>query len=151
MPLPNVITQNLDRLLLQPWMQSVPGLLARLTLGALLINHGTNKVFNGVSGLAGHLAELGWPLASLQAVLASYTEFLGGIFLVVGLFTRLAAFMNVGLFTIIVFVYHGSDPFSDRESGILFLMLSLIVFLSGPGKISVDNFLFRKNATREQA
>ena len=136
--------------MLRPWMQSLPGLLARVTLGALLVNHGANKVFNGVSGLAGHLAELGWPFATVQALLASYTEFLGGIFLVVGLFTRPSAIMNVGLFSIIVFIYHGADSFSDKESGLLFLMLSLIVLLIGPGRISVDHFLFTKNEVREQ-
>ena len=83
------------------WTQDVPSIIARVALGALLIHHGATKVFGGVSGMADHLASLGWPLATLQAYLAAYTEFLGGIFLVVGLFTRLSAAFNVGLFTII--------------------------------------------------
>ena len=146
-----MISRNLDKIFVHPWLPSASVLLARVTLGALLIHHGAAKVFGGVSGLAGHLERIGWPLATLQAYLASYTEFLGGIFLVVGLFTRFSALFNVGLFTIIVFVFHGSDPFSDKEPGLMYLVFSLIVLLTGPGRISVDHYQFRKNATHEQA
>jgi putative oxidoreductase len=151
MPLPEIVSNNLDKIMLRPWAIALPALFARVTLGALLIYHGTNKVFGGLTGLANHLSGLGWPLATLQAVLASYTEFLGGIFLVVGLLTRLSAALNVGLFTIIVFVFHGSDAFSDKEAGLLYLLLSVVVLLSGPGKVSVDHFLFKKTEERGQA
>lgn len=145
MKLPSVVGRNLHELLVKPWTHDVPSVIARVALGALLIHHGSTKVFGGVSGMAGHLASLGWPLATLQAYLAAYTEFLGGIFLVVGLFTRLSAAFNVGLFTIIVFIFHGADPFSDKEPGLMFLVLSLIVLLYGPGRLSVDRYLFTKN------
>jgi len=151
MPLPDVISNNLDKIMLRPWTAALPTLVMRVTLGALLVYHGTNKVFGGHSGLAQHLADLGWPLATVQALLASYTEFLGGIFLVVGLLTRLSAALNVGLFTVIFFVYHGSDAFSDKESGLIYLVMSIVVLLSGPGKVSVDNFLFKKTVERAQA
>ena len=151
MPFPEIFSNNLDKIMLRPWVASLSTLIARVTLGALLVFHGTNKVFGGVSGLASHLSALGWPLSGVQAILASYTEFLGGIFLVVGLLTRVSAALNVGLFTIIFFVYHGSDSFSDKESALVYLVLSVIVLLLGPGKISVDNFLFRKSGARGQA
>lgn len=131
--------------MVQPWGLVVPQSLIRVVLGALLINHGVGKVFNGTGKLGSHLAELGWPLPHAQAFLAGYTEFLGGVLLIVGLFTRLSAALNVGLFTIIVFVYHYADAFADKEAGLLFLLLSLTVLFMGPGKISVDNFVFTKN------
>lgn len=151
MNLPSVVSKNLELLMVRPWMPVLPVLIARVTLGALLIHHGTAKVFGGVSGLAQHLSDLGWPLATLQAYLASYTEFLGGVFLVVGLFTRFSALCNVGLFTIIVTVFHGSDPFQDKEAGLMYLVFSLIVLFTGPGRVSVDHYLFKKSATHEQA
>lgn len=151
MKLPNVIGRNLHEILVKPWAKDIPGVIARLALGALLIHHGATKVFGGVSGLSDHLASLGWPLATLQAYLASYTEFLGGVFLVVGLFTRLSAIFNVGLFAIIVFIFHGADAFSDKEPGLMFLVLSFVVLLSGPGRLSVDYHLFKKSEERVQA
>jgi putative oxidoreductase len=151
MNVPSIVSKNIEQLLLRPWIPTLPILLGRVTLGALLIHHGAPKVFGGVSGLAKHLSDLGWPLATVQAYLASYTEFLGGIFLVVGLFTRFSAVFNVGLFAIIVMVFHGSDPFQDKEAGLMYLVLSLMVLFSGPGRVSVDHYLFTKNATREQA
>lgn len=144
------VFSNPNALWVRPIVAPASWLIIRVTLGALLIHHGSNKVFAGVSGLANHLSELGWPLATLQAYAAAYTEFIGGIFLVVGLFTRVSALVNVGLFTIIVFVYHGADTFSDKESGLLFLVMSIATFLSGPGIASVDRYLFTKSEAPEK-
>lgn len=134
--------------MVRPLLLSVATTFARVLLGALLINHGSSKVFGGMTDMIQHLDSLGWPLATLQAYMAAYTEFLGGVFLVVGLFTRFASFVNIGLFTIIVFIFHGADAFNDQEPGLLFLTLSILVFLLGPGRLSVDWFLFTK--TEEQ-
>ena len=40
--------------------------------------------------------------------------------------------------------------FSDKEPGLMFLVLSMIVLLSGPGRLSVDRYLFKKNEGPEQ-
>lgn len=148
--MPQVSTQNRHALLVAPWATTLSVTLLRVVLGALLIHHGSTKVFGGVSGMADHLSSLGWPLATLQAYLASYTEFLGGIFLVVGLFTRFSALFNVGLFLIVVFIFHGADPFQDKEPGLMYLVWSLVVAFTGPGALSVDHFLFKKNEAPAQ-
>ena len=109
--------------------------------------HGVPKVIDGkMGGLIQDLTELGWPLPALQGFAASYIEFVGGILLVVGLFTRPIALASVILFAIITFVYLGGDPFVAREKAFLFMLMSLYVLFNGPGKLSIDHLLFKKNA-----
>lgn len=129
-------------LMTKPWMADVAHLAMRITLGTLLIYHGTGKVFDGMQGLANQLAALGWPMPTLQAFAASFVEFAGGVFIVVGLFTRPLALLNAGLFTVVTFVYHASDPFKVQEKALLFLLLSVVLAMIGPGRWSVDAKLF---------
>jgi len=130
-----------------PWMVGTWTVILRVALGMLLIFHGAPKVFEGTAGMTEKLTAWGWPLAGLQSFVATYTEFLGGILLVVGLFTRPAAIMNIGLFAIIVLLFHMNDEFATKEKAVLFLLLSMLVLFFGPGKFSVDHFIFKKNAT----
>lgn len=132
--------------LTDPWMVGTWTVILRVALGMLLVYHGSSKVFDGTAGMTEKLTSYGWPLAGFQAFLATYTEFLGGVLLIVGLFTRPAAIMSIGLFSIIVFVFFMNDPFSKKELPVVFLLLSMLVFFFGPGRVSVDYYLFKKNA-----
>jgi putative oxidoreductase len=58
-------------------------------LAAILIGYGYGKVFGGLHKMASVAASLGLP-PSLGYV-SAFTEFVGGMLLVAGLFTRLAA------------------------------------------------------------
>ena len=137
---------SFKHLFTDPWMVGTWTVILRVSLGMLLIYHGASKVFEGTSGMTEELTELGWPLPAFQSFLATYTEFLGGILLVVGLFTRPAAFMNIGLYTILTLLFHMNDAFGKKEKAVLFLLLSMLVFFFGPGRLSVDYYLFKKNA-----
>lgn len=138
---------NLTKLFTQPWLSAALPTLIRITLGVLLVNHGTHKVFDGVDGIIQGITDRGWPLPVLQAYMVTSVEFVGGILLVVGLLTRPAALMNIGLFAVITFMYHWADPFPKKEKALLFLVLSIYTFLAGPGRASVDALLFKKTAT----
>ncbi|MBK9184371.1 MAG: DoxX family protein [Ignavibacteria bacterium] len=113
-------------------------------LGVLLVYHGSSKVFDGMGDMIQGITDRGWPFPMLQAFMAAYIEFAGGVLLIVGLMTRPVALMTIGLFSIIFFVYSAADPFGKKEKALLFLFLAIYVFLSGPGKASVDALLFRK-------
>src|SRR5260370_31024125 len=62
----------------------------RLTLGAIMVSHGYHKVFGGLHHHAQFVASLGLP--AWTAYLSAFTEFFGGLLVLVGLFTRAAAF-----------------------------------------------------------
>ena len=61
----------------------------RLVLGAVMIAHGYPKIFGGFSHFAQLVSSLGMP--AWLAYFAAVAEFLGGIAVIVGLLTRLAA------------------------------------------------------------
>jgi putative oxidoreductase len=42
---------------------------------------------------------------------------------------------------VIVFVVHSGDPFGDKESGLIYLLMYLTLFLTGPGKYSLDRMM----------
>jgi putative oxidoreductase len=75
--------RHLDRL------QPLALLVMRLALGAVMIAHGYHKVFGGLQHHAQFVASLGLP--AWMGYISSYAEFLGGILVLIGLFTRVAA------------------------------------------------------------
>src|SRR5579864_3381609 len=62
----------------------------RLALGAIMVSHGYHKVFGGLHHHAQFVASLGLP--AWTAYLSAFAEFLGGLLVLIGLFTRAAAF-----------------------------------------------------------
>ena len=62
-------------------------LILRVIVGLVFIVHGYLKLA-GLEGTGGFLSSLGVPAAGLFAIIVALVEFLGGIALVVGLFTR---------------------------------------------------------------
>jgi len=71
-------------------LQPVALLVMRLALGAIIVGHGYHKVFGGLQHHAQFVSSLGLP--AWTAYLSSLAEFFGGLLILVGLLTRLAAF-----------------------------------------------------------
>jgi putative oxidoreductase len=63
-------------------------LVLRLVLGAIMIGHGYGKVFGGLQSFTHYVSGLGLP--GWLGYFAAAAEFLGGILVVAGLFTRCA-------------------------------------------------------------
>src|SRR4051812_11816614 len=70
-------------------MQPLGLLVLRLTLGAIMITHGWQKIANHLQGITGMLPHLGMPSWMAYVVVAA--EFGGGILVVLGFLTRCAA------------------------------------------------------------
>ena len=71
-------------------LQPLGLLVLRLALGAIMIAHGWQKIANHLHGIMGMLQHLGIP--AWMAYLVVTAEFGGGILVVLGFLTRLAAF-----------------------------------------------------------
>lgn len=71
-------------------------------------------------------------------------ELISGLLLFVGLFTRLASILLAGIMLYVsLFVGHGKIWYEDQHP-FLFVLLALVFFFTGSGKLSVDQLLFRK-------
>ena len=70
-------------------LQPLALLVMRLALGAVMLDHGYHKVFGGLHHHAEFVASLGLP--AWMSYLSSFAELFGGILILLGLFTRVAA------------------------------------------------------------
>lgn len=131
-------------------------LVLRLALGAMILPHGMQKLFGalggyGYTGTMGYFRSLGIP--ALFGFLAILTEFFGGLALVAGFGTRLAA-LAVGItLAVAAVLVHARNGFfmnwSGKQAGegIEFFLVALAVaaalVLTGGGAVSVDGALAR--------
>jgi putative oxidoreductase len=122
-------------------------LIARLVVGIYFILHG-HKLFDAKSmqGFADWLKkDLHFPAPLLMAYLRTGAELFGGIFLVLGLFTRLGAAL-IG-FTMLVATFSAGkgDIFGEAEMTVVYATFCLIILLIGAGRYSLDYVLFSNN------
>jgi putative oxidoreductase len=129
-------------------LQSPFLLLLRLYWGCQLVQSGWGKLHH-LSNVAEYFGSLGLPMPAQMAVFIACVEFFGGIFLALGLFSRVTALvLTVNLTMAYVLGDHEAllSFFSDPDKFIAaapfaFLMVSLIVLIFGAGRLSVDTVI----------
>jgi putative oxidoreductase len=129
---------------------SAAPLVLRLALAAVFIGHGAQKLFGwwgggGFQGTAHYFASnLGLTPGWLHAALAGGGQFFGGILLVLGLATRLAAAQLVIIMGVAIWTSHRSAFFlSDNgmEFALVLLLVAVSLVLTGGGALSIDAHL----------
>lgn len=120
----------------------------RVGIGVIFMYHGWGKLVGGfpVWESVGRVMELfgikiysvGWGFA------AATVEFCGGILLVLGLFTRLAAFlMGVVMFVATYKMYAQLSPFFSLSHPLSMIVVFASLCIAGSGRFSVDGWLKR--------
>src|SRR4030095_16662730 len=111
----------------------------RIVTAYLLVQHGTAKLF-GIPHVA---AFDGLDLRSLPGI-AGILEFIGGVLLLIGLFTRPVAFVLCGLLAFACFIGHASKGhvlspiLNGGDAAVLYCCVSLFMAGAGAGSWSVD-------------
>jgi putative oxidoreductase len=122
-------------------------LILRLVGGVtMLVYHGLPK-YNGYSGLLDRFPDplgLGVPLS---LGLAIFAEVVCAALLALGLFSRVALIPLIITMIVAFFIVHAPDPFAKKELAFMYLGLYLGLFLTGPGKYSVQE-MFQISAGR---
>ena len=91
--------------------------------------------------------ELHFPLPLLMAFLAKGAELSGGVFVSLGLFTRVSAsLIAFTMFVATVTANLGKDFNIDGGFTISYFLFGLILIVEGGGKFSLDYFLFGRKA-----
>jgi putative oxidoreductase len=132
----------------------------RLVLGIVFFAHGAQKMlgwfggygFSGTMGFFTHQAHI----PALFAFLAISAEFFGGLGLIFGFLTRIAAFgitcnMVVAILTVhlpngFFMNWAGNQKGEGFEYHLLVLAMTTALMIRGPGALSIDRALSRSSA-----
>ena len=120
---------------LEPYARSV----LRIVAGFTFLLHGLQKWFGFFGGVGGHGAH-----AAVGSMLwtAGVIETVGGMLIILGLFTRCVAFVLCGEMAVAYFKQHAPHSFwpirNGGELAVLYCFIYLYLITAGPGPISLD-------------
>lgn len=115
-------------------------LLLRVGAGVMIMSHGYAKLVHFTDYRSKFMNFMGiGNTASLSLVI--FAEFFCAIFLIIGLFSRMATIpLIIAMGVALVKAHHG-DIFGDGEKAALYLICFVSLLLCGPGKASLDGMI----------
>ena len=123
-------------------------LVLRVVVGLFFAGHGAQKLFgkfggHGIEGTAGFFDSLGMKPGRRNAVAAGAAELTGGVLLVLGLLTPLAAALIISVMLVAIATVHaGKGPWvtdSGWEYNAVLIAAAFALTGAGPGEISLDD------------
>ncbi|MGA7375631.1 MAG: DoxX family protein [Candidatus Sulfotelmatobacter sp.] len=121
-------------------LQPLALLVMRLALGAVMTGHGYLKVFGGLHHHVQFVTSLGLP--GWTAYLSAFAEFFGGILVLIGLFTRVAALaicIDLSVAIAKVHFHNGLMGQGGYEFPLALAALAFGLIFLGAGPIAFDH------------
>ncbi|MDD5401476.1 MAG: DoxX family protein [Sulfurimonas sp.] len=119
-------------------------LILRLTVGVMILFHGFEKITNGINGVKQLTVSAGFPEFFAYGVFVG--EVVMPIFILLGAYTRAASLVLAFNMAVAIFLAYGNSLFSLSKHGaplfelpFLYLVMSILIFMLGSGKYSLNN------------
>lgn len=127
--------------------------LLRVVLGVIFAYHGYLKLFvaGALPGTAAFFAQVGIPMANVSAVVVAFAEFVGGLFLILGVVTKWTALVLMFQMLVAFFMVHLKNGLIVSNGGYEFVLLILaglvVLLVNGAGALSLGK-LFKAKILR---
>ncbi|RSK40292.1 DoxX family protein [Mangrovimonas spongiae] len=108
----------------------------RIGFSGMMLTHGIPKI-----SMLSDPSSFGDPLGvgpTVSLILTLIGEVLAPIMIIIGFKTKLAAIPAAITMAVAAFIVHASDPLKTKEMAILYLLAFVVIFLAGPGRLSID-------------
>jgi putative oxidoreductase len=126
-------------------------LVLRVATGLVFLMHGYQKVFTyGLAGVGAGFEKMGIPMPMVMGPAIGILELVGGIALMIGLFTRAAAFLLACDMLGAMFLVHLKGGFflpTGYEFVLILAAACAALALGGAGDMSIDAKMHRKAAS----
>ena len=123
-------------------------LLLRVVTGLLFFQHGGQKILGWFGGIPAEHG--GQPELMSQVGIGGLLELIGGLLIMVGLFTRGVAFILSGMMAVAYFQFHQPAAFwpieNQGETAVLYCFIFLYLSARGAGELSVDGLIKSRRA-----
>src|SRR5258706_1215630 len=127
----------------------------RMAVGGIFVAHGAQKLFvYGIPGVAGLMGQIGVPFPTLSALAVTAAEFGGGLALLAGFFTRLAALPLAFSMVVAAATVHLKSGFflpNGAEDVLTLLLASVALSFTGSGAFSIDGLLAARRSQVKEA
>jgi len=124
-------------------VNDIAKLVLRLTVGIMILFHGVEKITNGIKGVKYLVTNSGLPEFLAYGVYVG--EVVLPILILLGLYARVAALLLAFNMAVAIFLAYGGSLFELGKFGaplmelpLLYLIMSLLVFMFGSGKYGVN-------------
>jgi putative oxidoreductase len=132
----------------KPINTNIASFLLRVLVGGLFVRYGYMK-FSSYDTILPMFQDIIGIGAKLSFNLVIFAELICGFFVLVGFLTRLSVIPILISMVVAFFIAHQNDPFDMKAISFVFLCLSVVIFVLGSGKYSVDRLIFKKGSARK--
>ncbi|HRS01600.1 MAG TPA: DoxX family protein [Bacteroidota bacterium] len=115
----------------------------RIVVGFLFLWHGSMKLFGFPPEAGGGAMPMG------LLIIGGIIEFFGGLFIMLGLFTHISAFLSSGQMAVAYWMFHANmgllPVINHGELSVLYCFVLLYIASRGSGIWGLDNLIFKSS------
>lgn len=124
-------------------------LLLRLGVSGLMLTHGIPKL---IRLFGSGPIQFGDPIGigvEASLTLTVFSEVICSVLILVGLGTRLASIPLIITMAVAFFIVHAAHAFERKELALFYLIVYIVLLLTGSGKYSLDHYFLKRKAAQQ--